>query len=182
MIEVTACRDLTDKEKRKLELEEQIKQLEEEKSKLDSNDDDADNTIEVNGIKIAEADKLDADILTETMMAAEIVSGLLDKSSDDAKDISELTAEEEEIVSRAISKDNNNIELTDEQLKEIKRATEREYNSIKASNKPKNILLYVALAIAAMWIFISAFGAINSYRLDSMDSIKDFEHITVPVK
>lgn len=122
MIEIVDVRDLTDKERRKYELQQEIEQKQRELDELDTQSESNDTNIEND--ELSGREKLQ-------------------------EKIGSLTPEEEEIVSKAIKKDNQKDSLSDEELQEIKERTQREYDSITSDVmfSPKRAIIFILIMI-----------------------------------
>lgn len=122
MIEIVDVRDLTDKERRKYELQQEIEQKQRELDELDTQSESNDTNIEND--ELSGREKLQ-------------------------EKIGSLTPEEEEIVSKAIKKDNQKDSLSDEELQEIKERTQREYDNITSDVifSPKRAIIFILIMI-----------------------------------
>lgn len=122
MIEIVDVRDLTDKERRKYELQQEIEQKQRELDELDTQSES--NNTNIKNDELSGREKLQ-------------------------EKIGSLTPEEEEIVSKAIKKDNQKDSLSDEELQEIKERTQREYDSITSDVmfSPKRAIIFILIMI-----------------------------------
>lgn len=122
MIEIVDVRDLTDKERRKYELQQEIEQKQRELDELDTRSES--NNTNIKNDELSGREKLQ-------------------------EKIGSLTPEEEEIVSKAIKKDNQKDSLSDEELQEIKERTQREYDSITSDVmfSPKRAIIFILIMI-----------------------------------
>lgn len=122
MIEIVDVHDLTDKERRKYELQQEIEQKQRELDELDTQSESNDTNIEND--ELSGREKLQ-------------------------EKIGSLTPEEEEIVSKAIKKDNQKDSLSDEELQEIKERTQREYDNITSDVifSPKRAIIFILIMI-----------------------------------
>lgn len=122
MIEIVDVRDLTDKERRKYELQQEIEQKQRELDELDTQSES--NNTNIKNDELPGREKLQ-------------------------EKIGSLTPEEEEIVSKAIKKDNQKDSLSDEELQEIKERTQREYDSITSDVmfSPKRAIIFILIMI-----------------------------------
>lgn len=122
MIEIVDVHDLTDKERRKYELQQEIEQKQRELDELDTQSGSNDTNIEND--ELSGREKLQ-------------------------EKIGSLTPEEEEIVSKAIKKDNQKDSLSDEELQEIKERTQREYDNITSDVifSPKRAIIFILIMI-----------------------------------
>lgn len=122
MIEIVDVRDLTDKERRKYELQQEIEQKQRELDELDTQSES--NNTNIKNDELSGRAKLQ-------------------------EKIGSLTPEEEEIVSKAIKKDNQKDSLSDEELQEIKERTQREYDSITSDVmfSPKRAIIFILIMI-----------------------------------
>lgn len=122
MIEIVDVRDLTDKERRKYELQQEIEQKQRELDELDTQSES--NNTNIKNDELSDREKLQ-------------------------EKIGSLTPEEEEIVSKAIKKDNQKDSLSDEELQEIKERTQREYDNITSDVifSPKRAIIFILIMI-----------------------------------
>lgn len=122
MIEIVDVRDLTDKERRKYELQQEIEQKQRELDELDTQSES--NNTNIKNDELSGREKLQ-------------------------EKIGSLTPEEEEIVSKAIKKDNQKDSLSDEELQEIKERTQREYDNITSDVifSPKRAIIFILIMI-----------------------------------
>lgn len=122
MIEIVDVRDLTDKERRKYELQQEIEQKQRELDELDT-----------------QSESNDTNIKNDELSGREKLQ----------EKIGSLTPEEEEIVSKAIKKDNQKDSLSDEELQEIKERTQREYDNITSDVifSPKRAIIFILIMI-----------------------------------
>ena len=125
MIEIVDIRDLTDKERRKYELQQEIEQKQRELDELDTLD--------------TQSESNDTNIENDELSGREKLQ----------EKIGSLTPEEEEIVSKAIKKDNQKDSLSDEELQEIKERTQREYDNITSDVifSPKRAIIFILIMI-----------------------------------
>ena len=94
-----------------------------------------------------------------------------------------LTPEEEEIVSKAIKKDNQKDSLSDEELQAIKERTQREYDSITSNTvfSPKRIIIFVLIMLILLMTSI-IIGQKNKQSTENIQTtIQNDEEITVNV-
>lgn len=147
MIEILNSRELTEKEKKKYEIEQEIKQKQLELERLDSEKDLKD-TVEAEAKTVETEDK--------------------------HKSIESLTPEEEEVVSKAIKADSTKLEMTDEELKELLEKSKAEYESIKADSvfgikSLSGFAIFVALMIV-IYIVTSMFrgNTVNNIDVDTL--------------
>lgn len=156
MIEIVDVRDLTDKERRKYELQQEIEQKQQELNELDAQS-NSDYTNNKNN-ELSGREKLQ-------------------------EKIGSLTPEEEEIVSKAIKKDNQKDSLSDEELQEIKERTQREYENITSDVmfSPKRAIIFVLVMI----LLVLASTILSQRSKQSTENIQttiqDDEEITVNV-
>ena len=129
MIEILDSRDLTDKEKKKYELQQELDKKRRELKKLESlvlevDTEEADIDIKNNKNKLSSRDKVQEKIGT-------------------------LSEDEEKVVSEAIKKDNQKDVLTDEELQEIRIRSQKEYDSITSDIlfSPKKVLIFIVIMI-----------------------------------
>ena len=122
MIEIVDVHDLTDKERRKYELQQEIEQKQRELDELDTQSES--NNTNIKNDELSGREKLQ-------------------------EKIGSLTPEEEEIVSKAIKKDNQKDSLSDEELQEIKERTQREYDNITSDVifSPKRAIIFILIMI-----------------------------------
>ena len=130
MIEILDSRELTDKEKKKYKLQQELEEKRRELQKLES--------------LVLEVETEEVEVETDTNE---------DRLSGRAKlqeKIGSLSEEEEKIVSEAIKKDNQKGVLTDEELHEIKIKSQKEYDSITSDIlfSPKKVLIFIVIMIA----------------------------------
>lgn len=156
MIEIVDVRDLTDKERRKYELQQEIEQKQRELNELDAQSNSDDTNTKNN--ELSGREKLQ-------------------------EKIGSLTPEEEEIVSKAIKKDNQKDSLSDEELQEIKERTQREYENITSDVmfSPKRAIIFVLVMI----LLVLASTILSQRSKQSTENIQttiqDDEEITVNV-
>lgn len=156
MIEIVDVRDLTDKERRKYELQQEIEQKQQELNELDT---------------LSESD--DTNTKDTELSGREKLQ----------EKIGSLTPEEEEIVSKAIKKDNQKDSLSDEELQEIKERTQREYENITSDVmfSPKRAIIFVFVMI----LLVLASTILSQRSKQSTENIQttiqDDEEITVNV-
>lgn len=137
MIEILDSRELTDKEKKKYKLQQELEEKRRELQKLESL------VLEVETEEV-EVEAEEVEVETDTNE---------DRLSGRAKlqeKIGSLSEEEEKIVSEAIKKDNQKGVLTDEELHEIKIKSQKEYDSITSDIlfSPKKVLIFIVIMIA----------------------------------
>lgn len=156
MIEIVDVRDLTDKERRKYELQQEIEQKQRELDELDTQSES--NNTNIKNDELSGREKLQ-------------------------EKIGSLTPEEEEIVSKAIKKDNQKDSLSDEELQEIKERTQREYENITSDVmfSPKRAIIFVLVMI----LLVLASTILSQRSKQSTENIQttiqDDEEITVNV-
>lgn len=156
MIEIVGVRDLTDKERRKYELQQEIEQKQRELNELDAQSNSDDTNTKNN--ELSGREKLQ-------------------------EKIGSLTPEEEEIVSKAIKKDNQKDSLSDEELQAIKERTQREYDSITSDTafSPKRIIIF---ALIMMFLLMASviIGQRNRQSKENIQTtVQNDEEITVNV-
>lgn len=156
MIEIVDVRDLTDKERRKYELQQEIEQKQQELNELDT---------------LSESD--DTNTKDTELSGREKLQ----------EKIGSLTPEEEEIVSKAIKKDNQKDSLSDEELQEIKERTQREYDSITSdvmfSHKRAIIFILIMILLVLASTILSQRSKQSTENIQT--TIQDDEEITVNV-
>lgn len=154
MIEIVNVRDLTDKERRKYELQQEIEQKQRELSELDT-----------------QSESNDANTESDETSGREKLQ----------KKIGSLTSEEEEIVSKAIKKDNQKDMLSDEELQEIRERTQREYDSITSDVMFSTKRAVVFILIMLMLILASTILSQRSKhsKEDIQTSVQNNEEITI---
>lgn len=130
MIEILDSRELTDKEKKKYKLQQELEEKRRELQKLES--------------LVLEVETEEVEVETDTN--EERLSGRAKLQ----EKIGSLSEEEEKIVSEAIKKDNQKGVLTDEELHEIKIKSQKEYDSITSDIlfSPKKVLIFIVIMIA----------------------------------
>lgn len=156
MIEIVDARDLTDKERRKYELQQEIEQKQRELNELDAQSNSDDTNTKNN--ELSGREKLQ-------------------------EKIGSLTPEEEEIVSKAIKKDNQKDSLSDEELQEIKERTQREYDNIASNTvfSPKRIIIFALIMLLLLMTSI-IIGQKNKQSTENIQTtIQNDEEITVNV-
>ena len=156
MIEIVDVRDLTDKERRKYELQQEIEQKQRELNELDAQS-NSDYTNNKNN-ELSGREKLQ-------------------------EKIGSLTPEEEEIVSKAIKKDNQKDSLSDEELQAIKERTQIEYDSITSDTvfSPKRIIIFVLIMILLLMTSV-IIGQRNKQSKENIQTtVQNDEEITVNV-
>lgn len=156
MIEIVDVRDLTDKERRKYELQQEIEQKQRELDELDTQSES--NNTNIKNDELSGREKLQ-------------------------EKIGSLTPEEEEIVSKAIKKDNQKDSLSDEELQEIKERTQREYDNITSDVifSPKRAIIFILIMI----LLVLASTILSQRSKQSTENIQttiqNDEEITVKV-
>lgn len=177
MIEILNARELTPKEKRKQELQQEILKKQHELELLDSTEDNI-NEIESsvneaeNTVNEAEGSKEKVDNNTEK---AENKDSLASNTNKDEKSATEkakdklwkLTADEEKVVSGAIKYDKEKEELTQTEINDILTKTKDEYDKIGNDVKfpIRNIVILIVIALVlittARVVGISKTKAVN---------------------
>lgn len=156
MIEIVGVRDLTDKERRKYELQQEIEQKQRELNELDAQSNSDDTNTKNN--ELSGREKLQ-------------------------EKIGSLTPEEEEIVSKAIKKDNQKDSLSDEELQAIKERTQIEYDSITSDTvfSPKRIIIFALIMILLLMTSV-IIGQRNKQSKENIQTtVQNDEEITVNV-
>lgn len=156
MIEIVDVRDLTDKERRKYELQQEIEQKQRELDELDTQSESNDTNIEND--ELSGREKLQ-------------------------EKIGSLTPEEEEIVSKAIKKDNQKDSLSDEELQEIKERTQREYDNITSDVifSPKRAIIFILIMILLLLASTILSQRSKQSTENIQTTIQNDEEITVNV-
>lgn len=162
MIEILSARELTPKEKRKQELQQEILKKQHELELLDSTDEiessvnEAESTVNEaeNSKEKVESTENTADNNTEK---AESKGSLASNTSKEEKSATEkakdklwkLTADEEKVVSGAIKYDKEKEELTQTEINDILTKTKDEYDKIGNDAKfpIRNIVIMVVIAL-----------------------------------
>lgn len=153
MIEIISSRDLTDDEKQRIKLEQEIKQKQHELDELNKKSEQVKKKGTKQDIKNDEHDKID-----------------------------ELTPEEEKIVSEAIKYDPKKLELSDEEVEEIKKKTELEYKSMGPDIKINFKLLVVCSIIILVIITATNMARMNNSMSDyNINNATDNADITINV-
>ena len=156
MIEIVGVRDLTDKERRKYELQQEIEQKQRELNELDAQSNSDDTNTKNN--ELSGREKLQ-------------------------EKIGSLTPEEEEIVSKAIKKDNQKDSLSDEELQAIKERTQIEYDSITSDTvfSPKRIIIFVLIMILLLMTSVIMGQRNRQSKENIQTTVQNDEEITVNV-
>lgn len=166
MIEILNARELTPKEKRKQEIQQEILKKQHELELLDSTDEIESSVNEVEGSKEKvdnNAEKADSkDSLTSNTNKDE------KSATEKAKDkLWKLTADEEKVVSCAIKYDKEKEELTQTEINDILTKTKDEYDKIGNDVKfpIKNIVILIVIALVlittARLVGINKIKAVN---------------------
>lgn len=173
MIEILNARELTPKEKRKQELQQEILKKQHELELLDSTDEIESSVNEAEGsAKEAKNTENTVDNNTEK---AEIKNSLTSNTNKDEKSATEkakdklwkLTADEEKVVSSAIKYDKEKEELTQTEINDILTKTKDEYDKIGNDVKfpIRNIVILIVIALVlittARVVGISKTKAVN---------------------
>lgn len=191
MIEVIDCRELTEKEQKKQELQQILEQKKREIEELESLISDEDTHNSEGHIIICEEE-------TEKVHG-NFVNYEKDNGNESLRPgrerlqqkIGSLSAEEEKIVSKAISKDNQEDVLSDEKLAELREKSQREYEAIVPDIRFSPIKAITLIAIMCIVVIIcSIFMSNNSTKIsnsgssilhDAIESVEEGEEIVIEV-
>ena len=155
MIEILNARELTPKEKRKQELQQEILKKQHELDLLDSTDEIESSVNEVdNTVNEAEGSKEKVENNAEKADSKDSLTSNTNKdeksATEKAKDkLWKLTADEEKVVSCAIKYDKEKEELTQTEINDILTKTKDEYDKIGNDVKfpIKNIVILIVIAL-----------------------------------
>lgn len=173
MIEILNARELTPKEKRKQELQQEILKKQHELELLDSTDEIESSVNEAENTK-NEVKNTSKEVENSTEKA-ESKDSLTSNTNKDEKSATEkakdklwkLTADEEKVVSSAIKYDKEKEELTQTEINDILTKTKDEYDKIGNNAKfpIRNIVILIVIALvlitAARVVGISKTKAVN---------------------
>ena len=178
MIEVLNSRELTDKEKRKYELQQEIEMKQRELEKLNNlvSSDDA-SLADIDGCKHLSIENIN------------VVDNAVKHGRERLQQkIGALTPEEEKVVSEAISKENQENALSDEQLEEIREKSMREYDAIVPDVRFSPVKAIILIAIMCVLVIVySLFIGSNNSNINSgssilHDAIENEEDIVIEVE
>lgn len=161
MIEILECRELTDKEKRKYDIQQEIEKKKRELEELKSLESEV-NTCD-------KKEDYDSKHHGKERLQQKIGS---------------LSAEDEKIVSEAIKKDNQKDALTDEELNEIRERSRIEYENITSDIKfsPKKAFIFMVIMIGLV-IICTIFGSKGKDTKDIMhEAMNNDEEIVIEVE
>lgn len=155
MIEILNARELTPKEKRKQELQQEILKKQHELELLDSTDEIESSVNKLdNTVNEAEGSKEKVDNNAEKADSKDSLTSNTNKdeksATEKAKDkLWKLTADEEKVVSCAIKYDKEKEELTQTEINDILTKTKDEYDKIGNDVKfpIKNIVILIVIAL-----------------------------------
>lgn len=149
MIEILDARELTPKEKRKQELQQEILKKQHELELLDSTEDNKENNE-----KEVDSSANEVENTTEKVNDKDSLSSNNSKdeksATEKAKDkLWKLTADEEKVVSGAIKYDKDKEELTQTEINDILTKTKDEYDKIGTDVKfpVRNIVILIIIAL-----------------------------------
>lgn len=197
MIEILESRELTDKEKRKYEIQQELEKKKREIEELESlalEVDSDENAVEKSKIDVHVPEELVKECTDAEESKPDV--HVYEKSDTDGYDdmphgrarlqqkIGSLTSEEEKIVSEVIKKDNQKDALSEEELAEIRERSKREYDNITSDIRfsPKRAFIFMAVMFILV-ILCTIFGHQGKTNKDNMqEALQNDEEIIVEVE
>lgn len=138
MIDIIESREMTDKEKKRYELEQEILRKQQELNELDN-----DNAVDEKETKVDTGIEMQIETAKKDNRTAEEVAQDIVKDN-----LWTLSEDEEKVVSDAIKYDADKEQLNQKQLNSILEKSRKEYESIKPDTKfpVKNIVIMIVIA------------------------------------